>query len=373
MLYLLTALPGSGKSQYAIERFIVDELKANPQRQIYSNIKGLRVDAIQAMCGGPVVGPAPDDWRTLPDGSMVIYDEAQSRHLFPATGKPGLPEDSRISDLDTHRHRGFDIVLITQDPALVHHWARKFVGRHVHLVRPSGAEMMTVFEWGEARSNPQDHFAKLEADSHIRRMNPEIWKLYDSATVHTHKFQMPAGAKWAIRAFLALGLAIPLAFWIFGHSFIPDTAAAPSEAKEGIEQPLQAVSGPLVALADKRPAASPSVAYAWRESAAVEPINGCAAGRHCRCWGFDGKVVDMDEGTCRNLAEGIIPMPIDLNLFRNGQAEQGRDGRRGEAAPAPGVAAVGVATEPGSVGSPRQGEVWGRAPETVVADWSPGF
>lgn len=357
MLYLLTALPGSGKTQYAIERFILDEAKANPGRPIYANIKGLRVDAIAQKCG-VVVGPSPLDWRTLPDGSLVIYDEAQSRDLFPATGKPGLPEDERISALDTHRHRGFDIVLITQDPALVHHWARKFVGRHIHLVRPNGAEMMTVLEWGKAQSNPEDHFAKQEADTSLRKMNPETWALYDSATVHTHKFKMPAGAKWAIRGFLLLCLCIPLGFWLLSRSFAheqpPESEAVPVAEHEAQGEPMPAL---------------PS-AYAWRSAPTVEPLNGCAAGRHCRCWDFAGKVVEMDDATCRNLAEGHVPFPIDLNLFRSDGGRAGGEGRKGEAAPAPGPAAsvAGVRTAPGSVGSPRQGEVWGMAPATLRAD-----
>src|SRR5690606_40878679 len=121
--------------------------------QVFTNIKGItrpdRVAKIQAMVGGLPILPAPDDWRECPDGSMVIYDEAQQKHLFRATGTPGVPtirgedgrtvEDERITSLDTHRHRGFDIVLITQEVGLVHHWAKKFVGCHIHLERTRGA------------------------------------------------------------------------------------------------------------------------------------------------------------------------------------------------------------------------------------------
>lgn len=355
MLNLLTALPGSGKSQYAIERFIIDERKANPDRPIYANIKGLRIDALQAMTGGAPVHPSPDDWRTCPDGSLIIYDEAQQRHLFPATGKPGLPDDPRISDFDTHRHRGMDIVLITQDPALVHHWARKFVGRHLHLERPSGAELMTVREWGRAQSNPDDHFAKQDADMHTRRMNPAIWPLYDSATVHTHKFQMPKGAKYAIRVFAAVALLIGLLFGglaVFGGPDVEAAAAVP---------PPAASSSIDAALALVTPAPAP---------APMSPINGCASGRFCRCWNFDGEVVPMDDAACRNLAEGYTPMPIDLNLFKSGSSAPEGGGRVREAPPAPGSdsnGVVGVQTRPETVGSGTMGAMQGRMPETLRA------
>lgn len=393
MLYLLTAPPGSGKTQYAIERFILDTIrkneaeiaawkkKRNPdtppplRRQVYTNIKGMmrpdRVAKIQAMVGGLPILESPDDWRECPDGSMVIYDEAQQKHLFRATGAPGVPtiknaagqvvEDERITALDTHRHRGFDIVLITQEVGLVHHWAKKFVGCHIDLERVAGAEMMTVREWGKYQPTPGDYHARQNADTSLARMHESTWELYDSATVHTHNFQMPKGARFAIRMFLALAVLLPLMFWAVGQWGAPDAeAAAPPAEVEAVGEGVPEVFRPLVA-----PAAP---------AAPVVGINGCALGRHCRCWDDNGQVMQMDDARCRNLAEGIEPMPINLNRFQgsSGRPDQGASGGIGEAAPAP-RAASGVRTSPRSVGSPTAGHMQGNAPETVVADWSPGF
>lgn len=376
MLYLVTAKPGSGKTQYVIERFILDLIRENEaeiaawresddtpspplRRQVFANINGLDVEAIHALVGGLPIRPAPNDWRDAPDGSVVIYDEAQQEHLFPATGKPGLPDDERIARFDTHRHRGFDIVLVSQDPALVHHWARKFVNCHVHLSRPSGAELITVRQWPAVQSNPDDFFAQKEADTHTRRMDKAVWKLYKSATVHTHKFAMPKGAKYAIRAFLALALIIPLGFCGVAALARKDLPKPEPDASPGITQQL----APLMPSTYAVPIGN-SHAYAWRHAPTVEPINGCASGTHCRCWDFDGKVVDMDEAACRNLAEGITPMPIDLNLFRNQRNERREEGGgRASEAPAPLRASLpGVITRPTSVGDPMQGHVWGTAP-----------
>lgn len=386
MLYLLTATPGSGKSQYAIERFVLDAIRENeadiadwhknkarqdkppPQRrQVFCNIKGLtrpdRVAKIQAMVGGLPVLDAPDDWRQCPDGSMVIYDEAQQKHLFRATGTPGVPmiksasgamvEDERITALDTHRHRGFDIVLITQETGLIHHWAKKFVGCHIDLERTSGAEMMTVREWGKVQPNPADHFAREAADTSLRMMHKSTWELYDSATIHTHKFRVPAGAKWAVRTFLALAILIPLGFFVLAKWFGDDAAAAaPADAA-----PSDVVSASVFVPQLPAPAA-----------VAASGINGCAAGRHCRCWDFAGQLMPMDEGTCRNYAEGVIPMPLDLNRFQGGsrRPDQGESGGEREAPPAP-RAVAGVRTDPTTVGSASAGSVQGRAPETLRA------
>lgn len=322
MLTLITGRPGTGKTQYAISRFIIDERKDNPDRRIYTNIKGLKLDKLQALTGGETVGPAPNDWRDLPDGSLVIYDEAQQEHLFPATGRPGAPTDERLLRFDTHRHRGFDIVLISQDSSLVHHWARKFVGRYIHLERHDGLESTSVSQWEEV-VDPSDYHSRQRADKSSRRMDPAIWQVYDSATVHTHKFKVPQGAKNALR--FGLGAMFFLAFLAFGLWWYlqPET---PPVVEASIPSPSAAfVPSPV------------STAMAWRESPTVAPINGCASSeRRCRCWDFDGRMLDLDDATCRNLAEGHISMPLDLNRFQ-GQGG-GRAAARGERdAPPPAV------------------------------------
>ncbi len=322
MLTLITGRPGTGKTQYAIARFIVDERKDNPNRRIYANIKGLKLDKLQAITGGQLVGPAPDDWRELPDGSLVIFDEAQQENLFPATGKPGAPTDERLLRFDTHRHRGFDIVLITQDASLVHHWARKFVGRFIHLERHDGLESTYVSQWEEV-VDPSDFHAKQRADKSTRKMDSAIWEVYDSATVHTHKFKVPAGAKSALR--FALFLAVCFAFiawWIW------DAVASP------LDDRLQESPPTLVANEEFASVSLSSPANAWRDAPTVQPINGCAASEiRCRCWDFEGAMLDLDEATCRNLAEGVAPMPIDMNRFMSRGGGVGGERKEREAPP----------------------------------------
>lgn len=315
MLTLLTGAPGASKSQTAIRRFILDVRKENPTRPIYTNIKGLRADLIQQRVGGDLVLPAPSDWRETPPGSLVIYDEAQQ--IFPATGKPGAPDDERILRLDTHRHSGHDLVLITQDPALIHHWARKFVGKHVHLLRPNGAEMCAVLEWeNRVVTNTDDYFERQKADESTMRMDSTVWDLYDSATIHTHKFAMPKGAKFAIRAGLVILLAgVGFIGWKV-HAAKRDAAAAKAD------------HAPVAAIATPAPMSERYTAL--QTAAQVQPVKGCAASKpgkdangqfspgHCRCWDGDWRLLDLDEATCRNLAEGFTPMPLDVGQFAGG-------------------------------------------------------
>ena len=75
MITLITAVPGSGKTLHAIGLI----LKALSEgRAVYARIDGLLIDEVK---------PAPDDWRDTPEGSLVIYDEAQE--IFPSNARPG--------------------------------------------------------------------------------------------------------------------------------------------------------------------------------------------------------------------------------------------------------------------------------------------
>src|SRR5690606_249261 len=139
MLYLVTGQPGNGKTlramalmleEYERNQKAVKEGKEQPRR-FFSNIAGSYLgDKLTPNPDAfPWVEPMPDhnDWTRLPDGSFVVYDEAHAdgatsgleRYglLFPATGKPGESHDPRVRAMSTHRHRGFDIVLITQYPS----------------------------------------------------------------------------------------------------------------------------------------------------------------------------------------------------------------------------------------------------------------
>lgn len=53
----------------------------------------------------------PKDWQKLPDGAVVVVDECYSS--FPRR-MPGAKVPAYVDALATHRHRGFDFILICQ-------------------------------------------------------------------------------------------------------------------------------------------------------------------------------------------------------------------------------------------------------------------
>lgn len=150
-----------------------------PVRQIYSDINGLRIDDVLE---------SPDDWRTCPDGSVIFYDEVQNRKIYKNTKE----KNDIIGDLTVHRHRGFDIWFITQFPVLIHTEVRAVVGNHYHLSRPWGLPQAYVHVWSYAVVDPNSFSKKRAAERTFRfSYSKDIYKLYTSSTMHTHKINLP--------------------------------------------------------------------------------------------------------------------------------------------------------------------------------------
>ncbi|MEM2002935.1 MAG: zonular occludens toxin domain-containing protein, partial [Candidatus Methanomethylicaceae archaeon] len=192
MMRLITGVPGAGKTLFAVSEILKvakeNERKAaagEEPRDIYTNIEGINIPG--------VTYTTERDWRTFPDGSLIVYDEAHQ--LFRATGRPGLSDDPIISDMDMHRHRGFDLWFITQFPTKVHHEIRNMVDEHYHLLRQFGAKQATIYKWPES-ADVKDPGARSVADTEFFRYPKECFQYYKSASVHTAKLRIPAKVKF---------------------------------------------------------------------------------------------------------------------------------------------------------------------------------
>lgn len=132
MMRLITGVPGAGKTLFAVSEILkvkkendALEKAGDKPRLIYTNIAGMEMEGVY---------PLEDtDWRNYPDGFLIVYDEAHQ--IFRATGRPGFFGDPIITEMDMHRHRGFDLWFITQFPLKVHHEIRYMVDEHYHLLR----------------------------------------------------------------------------------------------------------------------------------------------------------------------------------------------------------------------------------------------
>lgn len=182
MMRLITGVPGAGKTLFSVSE-IVKAVKDG--RQVFTNIEGMDLEGVY---------PLDDkDWREYPDGSLIVYDEAHQ--VFRATGRPGLSDDPIISDMDMHRHRGFDLWFITQFPTKVHHEIRNMVDEHYHLLRQFGAKQATLYKWPES-VDVKDQSQRSVADKALFRYPKECFKYYKSASEHTAKLRIPVKLKF---------------------------------------------------------------------------------------------------------------------------------------------------------------------------------
>lgn len=305
MIYLITGVPGSGKTLKAVE-LIHQWLKEG--RRVYSDIEGLNI---------PSVEPSPPDWRTTPEGSVVVYDECQ--RIFPSTGKAGVSEDERIRGMETHRHTGHDLVFITQAPTFIHHHIRKLVGKHIHVFRALGMKSATIYTWDGICDSPNDKREHRRADVTRWSYPQKLFADYKSATVHTHKFTIP-------KRFIFIGLALVAIIALIG--FIGKDSSiyqSVTNDKDQGETPTASIA-PKATTKDPEPGSGGGYNNPLLQDIAdtrpiTKSILGCAMGRSCRVWGSDGEILDISDAQCRNICSGSISMPITIPI--SGTSEKG--------------------------------------------------
>lgn len=187
---LLTAVPGGGKTSYAVWHVIKEA--AEQGRTVYTiGIPKLIIPTIEItyeylktwyeqdiIDGLPVL-------RNIDHGSLIVVDEVQK--MWPALGSQASKD---ITELSEHRHYGLDFFIMTQSPSLVHKKVLALVNPHLHIVpRWSGR---TLYEWPEYRSNTSAASTRRVAVSAPYKLPKESFQLYHSATQHiVHKARLP--------------------------------------------------------------------------------------------------------------------------------------------------------------------------------------
>lgn len=380
MMTLLSGQPGNGKTLKAMELLEIEYLRnadkvkqgKEQPRQFFSNVKGsTRVRA----CDRPGccednpeafewVQPLPlhNDWTKLPEGAFVIYDECHSdgntpglEHygvLFPSTGKPGESNDPRIRSMSTHRHRGIDMLLVTQWPSKVHHNVRQLIGKHIHMNRAMGMQRAGVLTWSRAQPDPYDEKQREKAEEEIWAYPKHLYGRYKSSTLHTAEYRFKVPKKlWGALAQAGAMLLVMWLLWLF--VFRPDPVKA-SEKETAQAAPHSQASllagGGLRLPADVQIVPNPNHQVSTdaqpntASSQTVEPLAGYViTDRGCRAFDTDGLQLDLTDSACRDLAARRLP----INLFHRYAAASGAApaGQGGGTAPtvnaSPGVVVPG--------------------------------
>lgn len=246
MLYLRTGLPGSGKTLNTI-REVELEYGPNPKfpdrelRTVY--YYGIpELDLTKLGCKW-VEFDTPDEWYNLPDGSVIVIDEAQ--RIFGAQdGRKARPE--KVARFETHRHQGFDIHLITQHPSLIMSHVRKLVGKHINMYRPYGGKRLLRHEYEFCIDTPEKRSQFKLAQERRVKLDSKYFGVYKSATVHTHTFKLPNYVWYIPPLVLFIAASAYYVFTLYGGGERPvpvDTVEpvqpAAASSRPDLNQPVQ--------------------------------------------------------------------------------------------------------------------------------------
>lgn len=335
MITLTTGVPGSGKSLYTIS-YVKAKSESENRPVFYHGIKDLTLPWL--------LMDDPREWDSLPEGSIIVIDECQT--VFRPRGA-GSQVPAYIAALETHRHKGYDIFLITQHPMLVDQNIRRLVGQHFHVVRKFGLDRANVHEWGSTHEITQRNLA--QATQHIFRYTQEAYSYYKSAEMHTHKKRIPMRVYFLMAAPLLIGVLVYLT-WTKLSSF---TNAAPAPASSAIGQLTSAVESvstapdedEKIAYLEKqvpRLAGLPWTAPQYDEITAPKdaprPVS-CIENRttnKCRCVDQQYNTLHVSDSFCRNF--------VQHGMFVAWEMPQ---------APAPQAAPAGKASAPGAMMPPQ--------------------
>lgn len=278
MITLITGLPGHGKTLYSIG-LLLEEVQKD--RMVYSDINELQI---------PGVHQSPDDWTETPNGSLVLYDECQRR--YPTDSRGGRSSDETIAAMETHRHTAHDIVLITQDPRLLHAHVRRLVGMHHHVVRIFGTQTAKVYTM--ERVLKTDSTSDLEkADAKVWAYPKEHYQYYKSAVDHTVKPRIPRKLIW-IGGLAASALVMTLGFTMNAKTFF-----TPDQMEQGVQ--TETIAETVIDTIND-----------WTHLPGMGDVSGCvSSATACQCYNGEGIPINLEQDHCRTVVDR--PLPIRIN------------------------------------------------------------
>ena len=222
MQTLISAPPRTGKSLYCMS--LIDQLsRKHPNRRIYTNIIGINYPGVLTINSTP---EKPFDWRDLPDGSIIFFDEAHEHPAFSAqdllgTARTDAEKKRKAEILDIgdsltlHGHFGFDIYLITQNPKLLREQVRAACSVHYVMRRLWGLDVAMIYEFAEVQTYFANATRKQALSVKRFRYPKNLYKYYVSSNVHNIQKRVPL----LYMAFFA----IPVAIFAMGYSKASET------------------------------------------------------------------------------------------------------------------------------------------------------
>ena len=320
MIYLITGVPGSGKTLYAISTLVKKLMSERPKGRDGKEIdRRLLIDGVpDLLIPHEVLPPLIEDDKgqmtcegdgilTWPKwcmpGDLIVVDEVQ-RYWRPRGMGTKPPE--MIKALETHRHLGVDFIIITQNPMLIDQNVRRLIGRHQHVRRLFGMARAIIYDWD---SCSMDVNRTRTATTTTWAYPKAAYKLYKSSALHLKQRQkIPLWVVVPILAIVGMVAVAPTAFGTMrgamsGKGIGSTAAAAPAaSAPQSVASSAVAVStiaaasSPIAASSGPAPVASAPSAVA---SEVAPVLAGCIKGpKKCGCFDTQGRVFKMDADAC---------------------------------------------------------------------------
>ena len=345
MIELITGTPGAGKTLMTVGRVLRPMVgatlrdsdgKEHLRRLCIGGIPDLLLphEVVTVKAFDPEKGGEPSDGRErkpgeppLPDvemradnwwqwclpGDVIVIDECQRLFRPMASGRK-VP--MFIAMLETHRHYGIDMVLITQHPQLLHSNVRALVGKHRDVRRLFGGFQRMVYEWDRCSSVDR----RRDATAIPWRPDKSVYSLYKSSEIHTkQKFSVPLPL--IVAGVMVVGL--PVALWA-AYSRVTGAftgervanSAKPAVIAASSAEPANAVYRPAYPAesATMQPAAlSPAESASDPESDRGKLAGCIALSARCSCFDKQGYVVKVEPDICRHSSREygkLIPYPV---------------------------------------------------------------
>lgn len=118
--------------------------------------------------------------KWAPTGAILVIDECQ-RVFRPRPSGSKVPD--YVAELETHRHRGLDIFLLTQHPRLIDTNVRALVGHHAHIAK-TNLGVRKILEW-ERCGDPTLARDVQAAVKSVYTLDKKAFGVYKSAEEHT--------------------------------------------------------------------------------------------------------------------------------------------------------------------------------------------
>jgi zona occludens toxin len=229
MIVLTCGVPGAGKTLWTLSH--VEARRVAENRPVY--FSGVTDCAL----GWNDLGD--DSWESAPDGSLIVIDEAQ--RLFPVR-KQGSSVPSPVRAMETHRHRGIDIYLVSQNPLQVDTAVRHLVGEYRFLDRPFGREYAVIWQFAHVC----DWRSTLERQTVQKKRWPfpeTAYGWYKSAQAHTHKKHIPRVLVWLPLGVVVAAVAVWYGVRSLTHAIDAKKQQAPSAVPAVLDAKAASVGG----------------------------------------------------------------------------------------------------------------------------------